>query len=264
MSEPTPRAGAEQEIQRLRAELDAARAALGEFASVVSHDLRAPVRHVLAYGELLREELGGQLAGERAQFLDTITQAAQLMGRQIDGLKEWAQIDRVALQPSVVHSAALVAEARAQLAAQMENRSVDWQFQDGLPAVRGDAALLRQLFVHLLSNALKFSRPRLTAVIQVGWAPAADGQVALFVRDNGVGYNPAQQDQLFHVFKRLHGTSQFEGLGLGLALAHKIVARHGGSIAIEGAPDAGCRVTVMLPRAAQDTPNKERIVKISK
>ena len=242
-------AGPEADVERLRAELQAARAALGDFAYVVSHDLRAQLRHINAYSGLLREELDGQLSGDGAQFLDTITQAAQTMGRQIDGLMAWSQLDRVELQPSAVEAATLVAEARAQLAGEAAERQIDWQLQDGLPVLRGDAALLRQLFVHLLSNALKFSRPRLTAVIQVGWANAADGQVELFVRDNGVGYNPAQQGKLFHVFQRLHSASQFEGLGLGLALARKIVERHGGRIAIDGAPDAGCRVTLTLPAA---------------
>lgn len=246
MSEPTP----EQEIDRLRSELQAARAALGDFAYVVSHDLRAQLRHITAYSGLLHEELQGQLSGDGAQFLDTIGNAAQLMGRQIDGLMAWSLLDRVQLQDAVVTVPALVAEARAQLADQAAHRQIDWQLQDGPPAVRGDAALLRQLFTHLLSNALKFSRPRLTAVIQIGWAPAPeDGQLELFVRDNGVGYNPAQQGKLFHVFQRLHGAGQFEGLGLGLALAHKIVARHGGRMAIEGAPDAGCRVSFTLPAA---------------
>jgi signal transduction histidine kinase len=237
------------ELERLRAELQAARAALGEFAYVVSHDLRAPLRHILAYGELLREELGDRLAGEPAEFLDTMTQAAQLMGRQMDGLKEWSQLDRAELQLTAVDSAALLAELRLRLAAEAGPRQIDWQFQDGLPALRGDPALLRQLFSHLLSNALKFTRPRPTAVVQVGWLAVAPGQVEIFVRDNGVGYNPGQQDKLFHVFQRLHGARQFEGLGLGLALAHKIVQRHGGAIRIEGAPDQGCRASVTLPCA---------------
>lgn len=240
----------ETEIEQLRAELQAARAALGEFAYVVSHDLRAPLRHILAYSQLLREELGDRLAAEPAQFLDTLTQAAQLMGRQIDGLKEWSQLDRVDLQRTTVDSAALLAELRLCLAAEPGSRQIDWRFHEALPALDGDSALLRQLFSQLLSNALKFTRSRATAVIEVAWAAAAPGQVEISVRDNGVGYNPAQQDQLLRVFQRLHPASQFEGLGLGLALAHKIAQRHGGTLRIEGAPDAGCCVRVTLPLAA--------------
>lgn len=243
MTAPTP----EQEVQRLRAELDAARAALGDFAYVVSHDLRAQLRHITAYSDLLREELEGRLSGDAAQFLDTVTHAARLMGRQIDGLKEWAQLDRVELQPMAIDTGALLAEVQQALAEQARGRQVQWQVAAELPSLRGDGALLRQLFTHLLSNALKFTRPRETAVIEIGAEAAPPGFVALQVRDNGVGYNPAQQAKLFHVFQRLHSASQFEGLGLGLALSRKIVERHGGSIVMEGAVDAGCRVTVTLP-----------------
>jgi light-regulated signal transduction histidine kinase (bacteriophytochrome) len=246
MSEPTP----EQELQQLRADLRAARAALGDFAYVISHDLRAQLRHINAYGGLLREELEGKLSGDAAQFFDTLSHAAQLMGRQIDGLMAWSMLDRVELTPMTVDAAALLAEVRQALAEQAQGRKVQWQIAADLPRLRGDGALLRQLFTHLLSNALKFTRPRETAVIEVGGQAAPDGQVAFYVRDNGVGYNPAQQDKLFHVFQRLHSAGQFEGLGLGLALARKIVERHGGSIRAEGAPDAGCRVSLTLPGVA--------------
>ena len=239
----------EQEVQRLRAELQAARDALGDFAYVVSHDLRAQLRHINAYSELLREELAGGLTGDTAKFLDIVATAAQTVGRQIDGLAVWSQLDRVELQPMVIDTAALWGEVRQALTSEAPGRAVQWQINGALPRVNGDGALMRQLFTHLLSNALKFTRPRETAVIEMGAESAPDGQVLLTLRDNGVGYKPSQQDKLFHVFQRLHSTSQFEGLGLGLALARKIVERHGGSIRIEGAPDAGCRVSFTLPSA---------------
>lgn len=246
MSQPTP----EQQIDSLRAELQAARAALGDFAYVVSHDLRAQLRHINAYSGLLREELQGQLTGDRAQFLDTITHAAQVMGRQIDGLMVWSLLDRVELQPVAIDTGALLAEVRQALAADAQGRSVQWQVATQLPRLRADGALLRQLFTHLLSNALKFTRPRETAVIEIGAEAAPDGYAALYVRDNGVGYNPAQEAKLFHVFQRLHSASQFDGLGLGLALSRKIVERHGGSIRAEGMPDQGCCLRLTLPAAA--------------
>jgi len=245
MSERPP----EPELEQLRAELQAARAALGDFAYVVSHDLRAQLRHINAYTGLLREELGDFLDEETTFYLDTVSNAGKQMGRQIDGLMAWALLDRAALQTMTIDAAALVDEVRLSLAGEAGARSVQWRVAPDLPPLCGDGALLRQLFTHLLSNALKFTRPRETAVIEIGQAPAAGGQVAFFVYDNGVGYNPAHQDKLFHVFQRLHSVSQFEGLGLGLALSRKIVERHSGSIAIEGAPEAGCRVTVTLPAA---------------
>ncbi len=245
MSQPTP----EQEIERLRAELQGARAALGDFAYAVSHDLRASLRHIMSYTSLLREEAGATLTGEPANYLETIHTSARTLGQQIDGLMAWSQLDRVELQFMDLDAAVLIAEAQAQLAPECAGRHVVWRVLGDLPRLHGDASLLRQLFVHLLSNALKFTRPRETAVIGIGIDVAPTGWVTFQVRDNGVGFDPARQFKLFHVFQRLHGASQFEGLGLGLALARKIVERHGGSIKADGLPDAGCCVSLTLPCA---------------
>lgn len=245
-----PASPQEQELARLQAELQAARDALGDFAYVVSHDLRANLRHITAYAGLVREELGDALAEDVAHYLDTVTNAAKLMGRQIDGLMAWSQLDRTVLEPEVLDLRVLLAEARQGLESEAAGRQIDWQVAPNLPPLRGDAALVRQLLAHLLSNALKFTRPRTPAVVQVGWESSAEaGWCVLFVRDNGVGFNPQQQDKLFHVFQRLHSAGEFEGLGLGLALARKIVERHGGSICAEGAPDAGCCIRFTLPLA---------------
>lgn len=239
----------EQELARLQAELQAARDALGDFAYVVSHDLRANLRHITAYAALVREELGSAPVDEVNAYLDTVTNAAKLMGRQIDGLMSWSQLDRVEVASSLLDVRALVDEVRQTLVADAAGRQIAWQVAADFPALRGDAALVRQLLGHLLSNALKFTRPRAQADIAIGWQPAEDGWCALSVRDNGVGFNPSQQGKLFHVFQRLHSGNEFEGLGLGLALARKIVERHGGRIEAEGAPDAGCCIRFTLPRA---------------
>ncbi len=244
-SEPAP----EQEIARLQAELHDARAALGDFAYAVSHDLRASLRHIMSYAALLREEMGPVLPGEALSYLETVHGAARTLGQQIDGLMSWSQLDRVELQVREWEVGTLVAEAQAQLAESCAGRQIEWQVQEGLPVLIGDGALLRQLLVHLLSNALKFTRPRETAVIGIGVEVTPEGLATLHVRDNGVGFDPVRQFKLFHVFQRLHGASQFEGLGLGLALARKIVERHGGSIRAEGALDAGCTVSFTLPCA---------------
>lgn len=243
----------EQEVQKLREELQATRAALGDFAYAVSHDLRANLRHITSYAAMLREEVGPALGSEAVSYLETVANAARLMGGQIDGLMVWSQLDRVALQPMALDASVLIDEARMSLTVTAAGHSVQWQVAPDMPRLQGDAALLRQLFTHLFSNALKFSRTRPTSVIEIGVQPAPDSaagrQTTITVRDNGVGYNPAQQDKLFHVFQRLHSASQYEGLGLGLALSRKIVERHGGSIRIEAAPDAGCCVSVSLPLA---------------
>ncbi len=248
-SEPAP----EQEIARLQAELHDARAALGDFAYAVSHDLRASLRHIMSYASLLREEMGPVLPGEALGYLETVHGAARTLGQQIDGLMSWSQLDRVELQVREWEAGTLVAEAQAQLAESCAGRQIEWQVQQGLPLLIGDGALLRQLLVHLLSNALKFTRPRETAVIVIGAEVSPEGLATIHVRDNGVGFDPVRQFKLFHVFQRLHGASQFEGLGLGLALARKIVERHGGSIRAEGALEGGCTVSFTLP-CAMGTP----------
>lgn len=248
MNAPAPHAP--DELERLRAELRAAQDALGDFAYTVSHDLRAQLRHINAYSGLLREELGAGLSGDSAFFLDTISNAAQLMGRQIEGLTAWAQLDRATLEPVVLDTASLVGEVRQTLATADAGRGIDWRVAPDLPPLRGDGVLLRQLFTHLLSNAFKFTRRTASPRIEIGWqAGAQAGWCGLHVRDNGAGFDPRHAGKLFHVFQRLHAASEFEGLGLGLALAHKIVTRHGGTIQAEGAPGAGCCVRLTLPSA---------------
>ncbi|MEK9802599.1 MAG: ATP-binding protein [Curvibacter sp.] len=247
--QPPDDAAHAQEVERLRAELYAARAALGDFAYAVSHDLRASLRHILSYAVLLREEMGPVLPGEAAGYLETVQGASRTLGQQIDGLMAWSQLDRTELQVRELDAAALIAEAQAQLAGECAQRPIAWQVQEGLPVLFGDAALLRQLFVHLLSNALKFTRGRVPAEIAIRAEPAPEGWVTYTVADNGVGFDPVRQHKLFHVFQRLHGASQYEGLGLGLAMARKIVERHGGSIRAEGAPEGGCRVSFTLLQA---------------
>lgn len=256
MSEPVQ--PQDPEVTRLRAELQAAQrhlaaaqAGLADYAYSVSHDLRANLRHITAYVGLIREELAHAPGTEVVSYLDTVTNSARLMGRQIDGLVRWSQLDRVVLQETRLDLPALIAEVRRSLAGEATDRQIDWQVAADFPAVHGDGALFRELLSHLLSNALKFTRPRPQAVIQVGWQQqAADGHCLVFVRDNGVGFNRREQDKLFQVFQRLHSSHEFEGLGLGLALARKIVALHGGSIRVEGAPDAGCQISFTLPLAA--------------
>jgi two-component system OmpR family sensor kinase len=256
MSEPAhpqPEQPQEPELDRLRAELEmthvqlaAAQAGLADYAYSVSHDLRANLRHITAYVGLIREELGDTANSEVANFLNIVTNSSFLMARQIDGLVRWSQLDRVMLDEAALDLHALIEEVRQSMQSEMSGRQVDWQIAADFPALRGDGILLRELFRHLLSNALKFTRTRPKAVIQVGWQPPADGRCQVFVRDNGVGFNRRQRDKLFHVFQRLHSSQEFEGLGLGLALARKIVALHDGTIRVEGEPDAGCQISFTL------------------
>jgi two-component system OmpR family sensor kinase len=223
------------------------RADLDDLFRAISHDLRAPVRHMSAFGIMLRERLG-ELGndGEALSCLDAMDEATQNLGRMIDGVLELSRIARAPLLRQPLDLRGLLEEVRTQLECQAGGRDIEWRVADDWPACEGDAALVRQLFERLLSNALKFTRKQPVAVISLFWQSTSEGRTEFFVRDNGAGFNPAHASGLFGIFERLHPQSEFEGLGVGLAGARQIVERHGGRIAADGAPHAGCTVRFTL------------------
>jgi signal transduction histidine kinase len=238
------------ENERLQRELAQVRAELENFIHSVSHDLRAPLRHVNAYVEIIREDLGEPTLAAVAPHLDRVQQAARHMGQQIDGLMALSRLTQLALQLAPVAPGPLIDEVCAELAPTGEGRIVAWQVAPDFPLLQCDTALLRQVLTHLLSNALKFTRGCKSAQIELSWRYHASGQCVLTVSDNGVGFNPDYGKKLFHAFQRLHGAREFEGLGVGLALTRKIVERHGGTVSAEGVPGEGCRVSFTLPLAS--------------
>jgi len=243
-------ASPESRIAALQSELAAVRAEMQDFTATVSHDLRAPLRHIVSYVQLVQEDAGPQLEPEVLDFLATISDSARHMGVLLDGLTTLSRVGLAPLELGPVSLQELVQAVRADLIAKNPQRAVEWQVADDLPAVLADATLLHQALTHVLGNALKFTAPRAIAQIDISVVPGApDGYVALQVRDNGVGYNPAQQDRLFRVFGRLHSTNQFEGIGMGLVLTRKILARMGGTVCAQGMLDAGCCVELKLKRA---------------
>ena len=245
-----------QRIERLERELRLARAELDEFTRAVSHDLRAPLRHLGAYTQILREDLPEPQLAQALPHLDRISEAARLMGLQIDGLLRLAQCGQAPIQPEPVDVEALAQAVYAALRREPGPdaadgpgaRPIDWQVAPGIPPPSADAALLREALTQLLANALKFTRPRLQASISLTGRQEL-GQCVLTLADNGVGFNPAYQARLFQPFSRLHSTKAFEGLGLGLAITRKIIERHGGEIEASSEPGGGCRVSVRLPLA---------------
>ena len=239
-------------LQEREHELAELRAAHDEFLRAVSHDLRAPLRHVTSYGPLVAEllhdcGLQGEGLQEAQSFLATMDQSARRMGRMLDGLLALSRIARAPLQVQPVALAALVAEVQAALAASAEGQAVQWQIAPDLPSVPGDAALLRQMLAELLGNALKFTRGRDPACIAVTAERAADGSATLRVQDNGAGFNPAQAAGLFGVFQRLHREAEFEGVGTGLAAVRAIARRHGGEASATAIQGVGCTVSVYFP-----------------
>lgn len=242
---------AEAHIAALQAELAALRADMQHFTYAVSHDLRAPLRHIVSYAQLVQEDAGPQLGTEAQEFLATITDSARHLGLLLDSLAEMAATGSAPLDIGPVPLQELVDDARQSLEAHYPQRDVDWRIAQDLPLVQADATLLRKALAHVLGNALKFSATRRSAVIGINTLPVPGGAacICLQVQDNGVGYNPALQDQLFKVFGRLHSSRQFEGIGMGLVLTRKLLERFGATVAIASVLDGGCSVQLLLPRA---------------
>lgn len=252
------------ELQRLRAQRDevlqhaADMAAAHEaFLRSVSHDLRAPLRHVTSYGALVREvlqELPTQppQVTEALSFLATMEQSARRMGLMLDGLQAISRAARATLRPQALALDALVQEVRAELDSQGAVQPVEWDIATSFPAVWADAELLRQLLLQVLGNALKFTRGRDDARITVRAVPAAaEGRIAFTVQDNGVGFDGTRAQHLFEVFQRMHRETEFEGVGAGLALCRTIAQRHGAAIRADAAPGAGCTVHLDWPAPPQ-------------
>ncbi len=218
----------EQRVAERTAQLSEANSELEAFSYSVSHDLRTPLRHILGFADLLRRESGDQATPKAARYLKVIGESAERMNSLIDDLLEFSRTSRAELRRGPVDLERLVQSARDDLAPDQGERNVEWRVGP-LPAVIGDAGLLRQVFDNLLSNALKYTRTREKALIEVT-ARQQGREVWLSIRDNGVGFDPEYVGRLFGVFQRLHRSDEFEGTGIGLANVRRIVARHGGRV----------------------------------
>lgn len=238
---------ARREIAQLKLELNRASAELEEFTYSVSHDLRASLRHVTAYVQIIKEDLGGHPDKGIATSLDTVSVAAKHMGLLIDGLMELSRVGHTGVNPARIDTSALLHEVMGTHMADMAGRQIEWNIAPDFPPVSGDPVLIRQIWSKLLSNALKYTRSRAVARIEISCALANHGLCVFHIKDNGVGFNPRFKEKLFKVFQRLHSATEFEGTGLGLALTRKIVERHGGTVWAEGDVDAGCDIGFTLP-----------------
>ena len=227
----------ERRVGERTAQLEIANKELEAFSYSVSHDLRAPLRHISGFSQLLMEEFGSTLALSAQQYLERIQAGAQKMGVLVDELLNLARVGRHALRLQPTRLNAIVAEAIAILQPDCEGRQVEWMIAD-LPTVACDPVLVKQIFQNLLANALKFTRPRARAAIEVRHNDE-DGLSVFMVRDNGVGFNMKYIDKLFGVFQRLHRAEEFEGTGIGLVTVQRIVRKHGGEVWAEGELDKG-------------------------
>jgi len=236
-SDNTERKRAQQLLIQRTAELEAANKELEAFTYSVSHDLRTPLRHINGLSKILLEDFGPQMNPAAKEYLQRTHETAQYMGRLVDDLLDLARVGRQALTMEITGLNALVEEVIVHLRTEAQNRQIDWQVGP-LPFVQCDPGLIKQVFANLLSNALKFTRPRERAVIEVGQM-TVDGQPVIFVRDNGIGFDMRYADKMFGVFQRLHRQEDFEGTGVGLAIVERIIHKHAGRVWAEAEVEKG-------------------------
>jgi PAS domain S-box-containing protein len=239
----------EERVVQRTAQLEEANRELEAFTYSVSHDLRAPLRHMSGFTKILVEDFGPSLPADAQRYLQRIEQGALRMGLLVDELLNLTHVGRQSLAVQVTGLGSIVKDVQSLLGPEAEGRKVEWKIGD-LPFVECDPTLVRLVFQNLIGNALKYSRPRSPAVIEIGQMEK-DGQPVIFVRDNGVGFSMKYADKLFGVFQRLHRPEDFEGTGVGLATVQRIIQKHGGRVWTEAELDKGATFYFTLGGFAQ-------------
>jgi len=243
----------EEEIRKLNDELgkrttdlEASNKELEAFAYSISHDLRAPIRHMVGYAELLQRNSASALDEKSRRYMMTILDSAKKMGTLIDDLLAFSRIGRAETRETTVNLGLLVKEALGEVQQDMHGRNIAWKIS-ALPDLHGDRSMLRLALINLVSNAVKFTRTRPQAEIEIGCFQKNEAEVVVFIKDNGVGFDMKYVDKLFGVFRRLHPAEAFEGTGIGLATVQRIIHRHGGRVWAEGLVDRGATFFLSVP-----------------
>lgn len=237
----------EKRVAERTQQLVAANKDLDVFSHMVSHDLRAPLRHIASFVSLLQEQMGDSGDALALQYQNSIAKASRRMSLMIEGLLEYARLGRVAIESQPVPITQLVQGVIGHLKQENQDRRIEWVIENDLPVVRGDAMLLAQALGNLLGNAVKYTRKQDVARIELGWKVNPVGGRTFFISDNGVGFDLEKAHNLFVMFQRQHHSMDFEGTGTGLALSQRIIERHGGRIWAETTPGEGCTFYFTLP-----------------
>lgn len=246
----------EQRISERTLQLAAANKELEAFSYSVSHDLRAPLRHIDGFARLLAQREGDRLDDTSVRYLRVIGEAARKMGRLIDDLLAFSRMSRTEMQTQPVDLQQVVADVQHDLVPAMEGRMIDWQIGP-LPVICGDPAMINVVFSNLLSNAVKYTAPRAHAQITIDATAGAGDEIVIAISDNGVGFDMAYAHKLFGVFQRLHRDEEFEGTGIGLATVRRIINRHGGQAWAIGALDGGATFYITMQRHKSEDADEE-------
>lgn len=239
-----------EELAELSEQLTRSNKELEAFSYSVSHDLRAPFRHIVGYAQLLKRYEGDRLSERGNRFVDTIVESAVSAGTLVDNLLSFSQMGRATLNPATIDMKLLVEEVKRQLTPDIGKRRIEWKIGT-LGAAYADPTMLRLVMQNLLENAIKFTRERDPAVIEIGCESGPTENV-WFVRDNGAGFDMAYVGKLFGVFQRLHRIEEYEGTGIGLANVKRIIERHGGRVWAEGEVDRGATLHFALPNRGRE------------
>ena len=253
----TQKKQAEEELKKLNEELEVrvlqrtqqlkeANNELESFAYSISHDLRAPLRHIYGFSELLLNDINANLNEKEKNYLNNIINSAKNMGQLINDILQFSRLGRNKLNYSLVDFKLLIQDSKNILTQEIKDRNITWDIKK-LPKINCDLSMMRQVIINLTSNAIKYTKKRKHAIIEIGTMPKNKNEIIIYIKDNGIGFNMAYLDKLFGVFQRLHSDKEFEGTGIGLAIVKKIITRHGGKIWAESKIKVGSTFYFSLP-----------------